>query len=82
MQGEEKMQYKENAETIETVERERERERVVFSKIGFICVGKNASTIRSKNKERNKTKVRMGYIAEVQKDKKIQKLLHKSLSFL
>ena len=30
-----------NLKMVEAVERERERERVVFSKIGFICGGKN-----------------------------------------
>ena len=30
-----------NVKTIEAVERERERERVTFSQIGFICGGKN-----------------------------------------
>ena len=76
------MQYITNYENSMVVERERERERVVFRKIGFICDAKSTSAIRTKNKERNKTKVRMGYIAEVQKSKEVQKLLLKSLSFL
>ena len=76
------MHYKINAENCMAVEREREREREVFSQIGFICDGKIALTITIKNKEKNKTKRRMGYIAEVRKSKKRQKLLPKSLSFL
>ena len=35
------MANKTKAEKLETVERERERERAVFSKIGFLCVAEN-----------------------------------------
>ena len=35
------MQYKETAVSLDTIKRERERERVLFSQISFICVAKN-----------------------------------------
>ena len=69
------MQYKGNAETIETVER------AVFSEIGFLRGGKIELTITIKNKEKNKTERRKGYIAEVRKSKKRQKLLPKACPF-
>ena len=35
------MQHKETAVSLDTVERERERERATFSEVDFICVAKN-----------------------------------------
>ena len=69
-----------NLKTLDAVKRERER--AVFREIGFLYGGKIALTIMFKNKEKNNRKRRMGYIAEVRKSKKRQKLLPKSLSFL
>ena len=61
-------------ETLETVERERER--VEFSKINTKWNGRK----RLYKKQENKT--RIGYLEKVQKGKKGMKLLHDSLSFL
>ena len=66
------MQYKRNAKTIMVVERKRER--VTFSEIS-ICKNKE----KNENIEQNN---RIGYIAEVKKEKEKIKFLQDSLSFL
>ena len=45
------MQYKETAESLDTVERERERESI-FSQIGFVCVAKNSSNVNQINSKK------------------------------
>ena len=62
------MKYKENVVTIDTVERERERERKLFSEIGFVC---NAKQDRIKNE-----------IGCSMKTRNVKKVFEDGLSFL